>query len=88
MNEEKIKRLIDVGGFQGEFLYFTANLDGEFLFSLEHPGHSYGVFIPFYSLEALVSDLEFFCQGKSNWSFLSFSIQSRNIAESRPDYGV
>ena len=67
MDKEKIKRLIDAGAFQGELLYLTANLDGEFLFSLEHPGHSYGVFIPLYSLEALVSDLEFFCQGKSKY---------------------
>jgi len=67
MDKEKIKKLIDVGEFQGELLYFTANLDGDFLFSFEHPAHSYGVFIPLYNLEALVSDLEFFCQGKSKY---------------------
>jgi len=67
MDKEKIKRLIEVEAFQGEFLYFTTNQDGDFLFSFEHPGHSYGVFIPLYSLEALVSDLEFFCQGKSKY---------------------
>jgi len=67
MDKEKIKRLIDVEPFEGELLYFMTNRDGDFLFSFEHPGHSYGVFIPLYSLETLVSDLEFFRQGKSKY---------------------